>query len=362
MTRPKYLDKFKSQISNPKPQISPFAKASGDSPSKFEERRRINLNFQIPNFQTRKFRSLIICLLVIVCNLLFGFGYWNLTLFAQDKIIAIVNNEIITQKDLNDFINFMRVQLSTEYDGKQLESRIQSMKLDLLDKLIEDRLILQEAKKINIKINPDRIKARLNEIKKHYGSDSEFQISLAKQGLVQADIEQKISEQLLMYSVIDMEVRSKIVIKPIEVTDFYQENIKQFISPEQREFESVTIDNESLADEVYDNLKMGQDFQEVANKHSLSINKFDCASDGRLREDIEQALFKMDIGKVSRPLRIENNYYIFKLNNIIPPRQQTLSEVQDLVHAMLFNNRMQEALMKWLDGLREHSYIKILQN
>ena len=282
-------------------------------------------------------------------------------LFAQDKIIAIVNKDIITQKDLNDFINFMRVQLATEYKGEQLETKIQSMKLDLLDKLIEDRLILQEAKKDNIGIDPDRIKAKINEIKKHYGSDTEFQNAIAKQGLVQADIEAKIREQLLMYSVIDIEIRSKIIIKPGEVTDFYQENTEKFILPEQREFESVTVDNENLANEVFDQLKSGQELQDVANRYSLTVNKFSCVRNGQLRKDIEDTVFKINLAQISTPVKIENNYYIFKLNNIIPPRHQNLSEVQDEIYSMLFNKKMQEALTKWLDELKERSYIKILQ-
>ena len=281
-------------------------------------------------------------------------------LFAQDKIIAIVNKDIITQKDLNDFVNFMRVQLAAEYQGEQLETKIQSMKLDLLDKLIEDCLILQEAKKDNIKIDPDRIKARISEIKKHYGSDSEFQNSLAKQGLVQADIEEKIREQMLMYIVIDEKIKSKIIIKPGEVTDFYQENTGKFILPEQREFASITIDNGSKAFEVFDKLKGGQELQEVANGYSLTIDKLNSARAGQLRKDIEEILFKMNIGQISAPVKIENNYYIFKLNNIIPPRHQNLSEVQDEIYEMLFNKKMQEALTKWLDELKERSYIKIL--
>jgi len=294
-----------------------------------------------------------------ICNLRIGICHFA---FAQDKIVAIVNKDIITQKDLNDFINFMRVQLSTQYQGEQLESKIQSMKLDLLDKLIEDRLILQEAKKDNIRIDPDRIKAKINEIKKHYGSDSEFQNAIAKQGLVQADIEAKIREQTLMYAVIDREIRSKIIIKPGEVTDFYQENTGKFILPEQREFESVTVDNESLVRDVFDKLKSGKELKDVADNYSLSINKFTTARDGQLKKDIEETVFKINVGQISAPVKIEDSYYIFKLNNIIPPRQQNLSEVQDDIQAMLFNNRMQESLTKWLDELKRHSYIKILSN
>ncbi len=150
------------------------------------------------------------------------------------------------------------------------------------------------------------------------------------------------------------------MIKPAEVTGFYQENINKFTLPEQREFESVSVDNESLANEVFNKLKSGQELEEVANRYSLAINKFSSIRDGQLRKDIEEAVFKINIGQASSPVKIENNYYIFKLNNIIPPRQQNLSEAQEDVHAMLFNKKMQEALTKWLDGLKERSYIKIL--
>lgn len=282
--------------------------------------------------------------------------------FAQDKIIAIVNKDIITQKDLNDFINFMRVQLSTEYKGRELESKIQSIKLDLLDKLIEDHLIVQEAKKSGMRINPERIKGRINDIKKHFGMEGEFHVSLAKQGMVQADLEKKINEQMLMYNIIELKIRSKIKVKPLEVTGFYQENIKQFVIPEERELESITTDNESLAYEIYNKLKGGMGLQDAAKEYSLSVNKFKCARDGRLRKDIEDNVFKLDVGQISSPIRIDYSFYIFRLDSIAPPRQQTLPEVQDEIQTMLFNMRMEQALAKWLDELKENSYIEILKN
>jgi parvulin-like peptidyl-prolyl isomerase len=253
------------------------------------------------------------------------------------------------------------MQLMTEYKGKELENKIQSMKLDLIDKLVEDRLILQQAKKNNIQIDEGRIKARIEEIRKRYDSEREFQDALAKQGLVQADIELKIREQLLMYAIIDIKVRSKIIVNPGEVTDFYQANIRDFKLPEQREFESVTIDDENLAKEISYNLKNGQDFQEIAKRYSLAVNKFN-TQDGQLRKDIEEEIFKMHLDEISEPIKIEKSYYIFKLNNIIPARQQGLSEAQDQIYTFLFNEKMEEALAKWLDEIKKHSYIKILEN
>ena len=63
-------------------------------------KRIINLNCSVSSF-----------ILVVFCLLFFGRPS---LVYAQDKIIAIVNNEVVTQKDLDDFLNFMRMQLSQE--------------------------------------------------------------------------------------------------------------------------------------------------------------------------------------------------------------------------------------------------------
>jgi len=280
---------------------------------------------------------------------------------AEDKIIAIVNKDIITQKDLNDFINFMRLQLMAEYKAEQLENKIQSIKSDLLERLIEDRLILQEAKKEDIKVDENRVKARINELKERYPSDTEFQESLKQQGLVQADLELKTREQLLMYSIVDTKIRSKIVVNPKEVTDFYEKHAQEFNVPQERAFELVSISDEKLAQEIYNQLKTGESLNNLGQKYSLNVNNLNCHQDGELKKEIEDAVFSLEQGETSQPLKIEDRFYIFKLNNIIPSKQKSLTEVQDQIQALLFNEKMEERLTLWLDELKKKSYIKILQ-
>jgi len=303
-------------------------------------------------------RAAIYGILFLFCQLLTP----NCQLFAQDEIIAIVNEDAITQKDLNDFINFIRIQLSEEFKGEEMESKIQSMKLDLLDKLIEDRLILQEAKRNKIKIDESRVKARIDEIRKRYPSDAEFQNALSLQGMTQADIELKIKEQLLMYTIIDINVRSKIVVKPTEVTDFYQKNIEKFNTPEQREIASITIDKEEIANDIFNSLKNGGDLNNIASKYSLAVNKISIHQDEELKKEIKDAIFKLNPGEVSQPIKIDNSFYIFRLDNIVMARQQKLSEVQEKIQSFLYDIKMQENLSKWLDELKKRSYIKIFQD
>ncbi|MCX5701934.1 MAG: SurA N-terminal domain-containing protein [Candidatus Omnitrophica bacterium] len=300
-----------------------------------------------------------ISFLVFTCGLwLAACGFTNL--YAQDRIVAIVNNDIVTQRDLNNFINFTTIQLEEQYKDEELEDKIQSMKSDLLDKLIDDRLILQEARREKINIEEARVKARIEDIKKRYASDKEFQNALLQQGMSQADIETKIKEQLLMYAIIDAKIKRKIMINPAEVTDYYENNKDKFIISEQREFESLSIDNENTANDLYQKLKNNEGLQDVAKENSLELNKFNAQKNGELRKEIEDVIFQLNLEEVSSPIKIENKYYIFKLVNIIPTRQQTLSENQDMIHAFLYNKKLQEELTKWVDELKQRSYIKIM--
>lgn len=306
---------------------------------------------------------------ILALLILINFG------FAQDKIIAVVNNDVITQKDLNDFINFMHMQLSQEFSGEELKSRIQSMELDLMDKLIEDRLILQEAKRVleeakknkNVAIvslldvDQNIVKARINEIKRRYGSDIEFQRALSQQGLTPADIELKIKEQMLMHNIIELRVKNNITVNPFEVTDFYQKNLEKFKTPQQREVTAITIGNESLAKEVFNELKKPEEIEGIVSKYSLKTDKLSVQQNREFKKDIEDAVFKLKPGEISSPIKVNDNFYIFRLDNIILPKQENLSEVQDKIYAFLFDIKMQEELVKWLDELRAKSYIKITQ-
>lgn len=280
--------------------------------------------------------------------------------YAQKKIIAIVNNEVITQKDLEDFMHFMRIQLSQQYRGRELEGQMQSMKLDLVDKLVEDRLILQEAKKSKLAFDSSQLKSRLEEIKKRYGSNMAFQDAIAKQGLVEADIEERLKEQMLMYEFIQQKIKNKVMVKPEEVTEFYTTHKEKFITQMQREFESISARSLEAAEEVLSQLQKGKTMQEVAQGQGLSVTSVTARRE-ELKKDIGDTVFNLDVAEASRPLRIDGTYYVFMVKAIIPPRAQEIGEVQDSIYRLLFEMKFQEALRKWLDGVKKNSYIKIFQ-
>lgn len=281
--------------------------------------------------------------------------------YAQDKIIAVVNCDVITQKDLDDYTNFMRMQLSQDYSGKLLDEKIESMRSEFLNKLIEDRLILQEAKKNNVIIDTNMVKARIEEIKKSYSSDADFQEALTQQGLVLADLQERLEDQMMMIGIIDKEVRDKLRVSPVEVTEFYQAQEKEFQVPEQWEFSTLSFEDDTLTRKIPGELKKGATLEDLEKKYSLSLNKLNAEKNGQLRKEIAVNVFKLKPGEFSEPIKVEDKYFIFRLDKIIPPQQLSLSEVKDKVHALVMNAKMEKAIADWLARLKEQAYIKISQ-
>ena len=286
----------------------------------------------------------------------------NYCLYAQDKVIAVVNNEIITQKDLADFLNFIRLQYARQLQGKALEEKVNSMKKELLQRLIEDRLILQQAKLDKVIYESSRVKAKIDEIKSRYASESDFELDLAKQGLVRADLENKIGEQMLMYNFVEQKVRSKVMIRPEEITSFYARNKRQFLKPEERILTLIILQDKEIAKTVSYQLRLGTKLEDLAGKYSFTTDKFSASAGQELRPEIEDTVFKLGISEISNPVKIDTQYFIFKLDNIIGSQQLSLVQAQDKIQAYLFEKKVQEELAKWLDELKKQSYIKILEN
>jgi parvulin-like peptidyl-prolyl isomerase len=252
------------------------------------------------------------------------------------------------------------VQLAREYSAVKLEQKIDSMKQDLLERLIEDRLILQEARKANINIDKSRIKGKVAELKRAHNTEGEFQSFLSQQGVTEADLEQKLKDQMMTYEIIEGKIKNKIVIKPSDITDYYNNNLSQFVVSEQREFVSIVVEDKDLADKVSQSLKSGKAVDAAAAELAVKVNTFTAKKGGELKKEIEDVVFAMNVDDVSEAVKIDNAYYVFKLIKVIPESKQQLIEAQASINRFLFDKKLQENMVDWLNELKKKAYIKIM--
>jgi len=294
---------------------------------------------------------------IYIISLLILWLFTGKQLNADESILAVVNEEVITSKDLKDFLNFMRLQYSSEKDKAQVDEDLERMKPELLKKLVEDRLILQEAKRLKINIDKNLLSARIEQIKKRYPTDRDFQEALNAQGLTLADIENRIREQMLIYQVIEKNIKSKVVIHPEEVNLFYTQHKEKFLEPEKRELFVFIFNNELDAHNLKEKLKQ-EGIDKAINDSYLNIKHIDGVERGQLKKEFDEVVFLLKENEVSEVIKMDNQYYIFFLKKIIPAYQKSLEEVKGNIYNILFEKKMDEELDKWLDQLYKKSYVQ----
>lgn len=280
------------------------------------------------------------------------------TAAPADRIVAIVNKDTITQSEADAFLNLIVMQLSQRYQGKELEERIEDEKKELIDKMIEERIILQEAKRKKLEARADIVKKRLDEARRSYGSDREFQESLKLRGLTLRDLEKRMGEQMMLRGFIEQEVRSKIVISPDEVTGYYEKHKDDFLQPEMRSIELLYFEDENIAEKIVEDLKTGADFKQLAERHKVAYAK-DALSKSQLKPEIQEAVFSLEVNQVSGAVRLNEGIYAFKLLEIHPQELKDLADVGGWIYNYIFEEKLAVKLIDWIEELKSKAYIVI---
>lgn len=286
---------------------------------------------------------------------------------VDDAIVAIVNDDVITFQDLNDYMHGIYIQLKAE--GKtdsQIQTILDEMQNKSINRLIEDKLILQEADLKGVEIRPKVVDDKLEEVKKQYVSDQEFQDSLLKNGLTITDLRKRISDQLKIRYFVEDQVKSKIFVNPQEVTDYYNKNSGNFQSRESVDLDSIFVSKTTHADaklkaeKALAEIKSGKDFTEAAKEYSDSP-PLGVIQKGEMLTAIDEAVFDLKEGAVSKLIDVDTGYYIFKVKQKFSAKESALEEVREKIRDKLFNDKYRETYNTWVVKLKKKAFIEIKQ-
>jgi parvulin-like peptidyl-prolyl isomerase len=264
------------------------------------------------------------------------------------KIVAKVNNEVITSVDLDEYCNFI------QYRNPEVEFTPQ-LKEDVLDGLIQDKLILSQAKQEEIEVPQEWLAKRMDEFITSYPSQEEFEASLAIRGLNISMLKKKLSEQYLTRTVLDKYVRSKIDVSPQEVTDFYSAHRSEFSQPKTYVIWIGKTQDRATLD------LLGQQIEEgglaSVNGEQKILNKIEVEEES-LKEEIKNIVATLDEGAWAIE-KVDDYYYLVYLESVLPESKIPLIEVKDQIHALVWQEKFDRALGEWIVSLKEEAVIKI---
>ncbi|MBF0484994.1 MAG: peptidyl-prolyl cis-trans isomerase [Candidatus Omnitrophica bacterium] len=284
----------------------------------------------------------------------------------DDAILAIVNDEVITIKDLQAYMKGVYAQLKIE--GKSQDEANDIMKQyesKGINQLIDDRLILAAAEKAGIMIKPKPIDERLADIKKKYASEEEFTKAILKEGMTISEIRKKIENQYKGQVVIDDEVRKKVSVNPQEVTDYFNAHASEYRTKPRVFLESIFVktsfgrsEAKAKIEKAASEIKAGADFKQVSAKYSDlpsvgEINQED------IRPEMKDAVLALRAGEVSGIIEVDNGYYIFKMGGLTSGSDVSLKDMKDQIYQQIFDEKFHKRFEEWLADLRKKAYVEI---
>jgi peptidyl-prolyl cis-trans isomerase SurA len=288
-----------------------------------------------------------------------------------DRIIARVNAEIITKRQYEREQARLRAQLAQEYSGAELEARIREQSKDLLRDLIDQALMVQKARDLDLNIETELVK-RLDDIRQNFTLESleALQSEVERQGLLWEDFKDDIRRNMLMREVIGREVGRMIIVSRGDAQKYFEENKEKFSSPGGVHLAQILVaaenrppeEAEARVQETLNELKAGQRWSEVAKKYSddptaKQGGDIGFIKEGTLAPAIDAAISKLELNEFTEPIQVKTGYIILRLLERLSPGIPPFEQVEQRVMELLYNQKMAPALREYLVTLRKESYI-----
>lgn len=243
----------------------------------------------------------------------------------KSSVVAQMGNKVFTMKDLDERIS----KLPVEYQKIAKQN-----KKDILDSMVIEHLMVEEAKRRRINKNAEVVK------------------------LIEAA-----NNKILVAKLVDDET-SLAFVTDEEVEEFYQRHKEEFVAPERWRASHILVETEGDADVVLERLKSGEKFEDLAKEVSQDATK-DRGGDigyftkGQILPSFEEVCIELEVDEISKPVKTPMGYHIIKLVEHSMPRELTLEEVKSRIEAELLAMKKKLSFEKLIDNLKKKSNVKI---
>ena len=291
-----------------------------------------------------------------------------------DRIVAQVNDDIITLSDLNREMAQIRQELATKYTGDQLDQEVKKAEKAVLDDLIRQRLLLQKASELGFAANVDaQVSSYIEGVrKKNNIKDMEqFERLLAQQGMNMAAFRQQIKNQIITQGLVQEFVGSRITLLSQEIEKYYKDHTAEFTTPEEVGLSEIVIpaegnpaEAEARAKDILNRLKQGESFATLAAQYSKGPTAGKGGTIGsyltaKLNPAIATAIAKVKEGEVTDVQKTADYLAIYRVDSRKGGTVRPLDEVRDEIKNRLYEQKFNPEFERFISQLKEDAYIQI---
>jgi peptidyl-prolyl cis-trans isomerase C len=268
---------------------------------------------------------------------------------SEIRVVATVNGDPITLAEFQE--RFGRTGIKPEREAEH------EIKVEFLNRLIERKMMLVEAKRKRIKVEPPEIDKKMEALRTEYGKD--IKDLLANQGVDYEKWKSDIWEDIMIERLIAREVNKRISVAPSDVRRYYQANPQEFERPERVRVRQIVVATEEEAKKMEELLQNGTDFATLARENSTAPEAEHGGDLGYFAMGEMPAefnvVFGLSKGGISGIVKSPYGFHVFKLEEKRHAGRMGLDEVSKGISEKLQREKEDARYKQWLKELRSRT-------
>ena len=293
-----------------------------------------------------------------------------------EKIAAVVGENVVLASEVEEKAGPLLADVSKVPDPDKRAARASALRREVLERLIDDELILQQAVELKLTVTSEQIDSSIEEIKKQNSiDDDQLREALKAQGMTMATYRADLKRQLLRFRVLNIAVGSRVNVSDEEVKAYYERHMKGaanvqvrashiFIAlPDGADLTAVA-EKKAQAEKIVERAKT-EDFaklaREVSDDAATRAEGGDLGYFGKdmLPKPIEELVFAMKPGEVRGPVRADRGFHVIKLVDRKTKDPKPLDDVKDDIRMQLRSKDMERQTKIYLTELRKKTLVDI---
>lgn len=233
-----------------------------------------------------------------------------------------------------------------------------------INQILDREAIRLEAEQSGVKVTDEEVKQELQKMEQGYASEEDFYRSMKEQlGLTKEELRQDAYYKLMVEAI----ATHNILITDKEVDSYIASHGEEFKDTIQLRIRQITNENLDQAQKTYDLAKSGTDFSLLAQQRSLDINTANEGGDlGWVEADdpfVPKAILKaaneLQVGQVSKPIKLDSGYAVIKLQDRKEQSRGSVGDIRETVRKELALQKA-PAIKEVIRLLREKNHAQIL--
>jgi peptidyl-prolyl cis-trans isomerase SurA len=286
------------------------------------------------------------------------------------KVVAVVNNDIISSYQLDKAV---LAALEKHPAGNQLTAQqFDQLRVNILEQLINEKLAKQRIMELGLQVGEAELNAAIEDVQlKNNLTRSMLEEALQAQGMDFASYREQLKDEILRYKLLGREVNYKVQVTSGEVREYFREHIDEFRATPKLRVSNISYPLPADAAELAalrkqaevtrDLLLSGEPVEKIlaAQGDVASVTDMGELIEAELTEQLQGALFGLDVGQVSEPLEMNGRLNLFLVTDRNPGDIHLFDRVKGVIEQRLEKEKTDARFKEWAQELRDNGYVDI---